>query len=91
MDIAVKKLELLDWVMHLSDNAMFEKLLALKEESEEIAYYGNESDDEIVGYTVLGEPLNIEQYKAKADKGAKDIEEGRYMTDEELLDDMKSW
>jgi len=31
MDIAVTKLELLDWVMHLSNKATFEKLLALKQ------------------------------------------------------------
>ena len=83
MDIAVTKLELLDWVMHLRSEDMFKKLLALKAEASEY--------DEIVGYTVLGEPLNIEQYKAKADKGLKDIEEGRYMTDDELFNDMKSW
>lgn len=81
MDIAAKKLELLDWIMHLRDNAMFEKLLALKAESEE----------KIVAYTVKGEPLTLEQYKAKIDKGMRDIEEGRYMTHEELLKDMETW
>jgi len=83
MDIAVTKLELLDWVMHLSNKATFEKLLALKAE----ALY----NDEIVGYTVLGEPLNSDEYKAKADKGLKQIQEGNYMTDDELFNDMKSW
>jgi len=84
MDIAVTKLELLDWVMHLRDEDMFKKLLALKAAT-------RENKEEIVGYTVLGEPLNTEQYKARADKGLKDIEEGRYMTDDELFNDMKSW
>ncbi|AWH84080.1 hypothetical protein HYN59_02675 [Flavobacterium album] len=81
MDIAAKKLELLDWVMHLRDNAMFEKLLALKAET----------DQEIVAYTVSGEPLTLEQYKAKIDKGMRDIQEGRYMTHEELLKEMETW
>lgn len=81
MDIAVKKLELLDWVMHLNDDAMFEKLLALKQEDE----------NKIVAFTASGEPLTLEQYKAKADKGMRDIEEGRYMTHEELLKEIETW
>lgn len=79
---AAKRLEVLDWVMHLNDETLFNKVLAIKE---------NFFENDIVAYTVLGEPLNIEQYKAKADKGIKDIEEGRYMTDDELFEDMKSW
>ncbi|KGO91435.1 hypothetical protein [Flavobacterium subsaxonicum] len=81
MDIAVTKLEILDWIMHLRDQAKVEKVLALKAEME----------NEIVAYNAVGEPLNINEYKAKADKGLKDIEEGRYMTDDELFNDMKSW
>ena len=81
MDIAVTKLELLDWVMHLKDEAKVVKLLAFKADLERDA----------VAYTALGEPLNIDQYKAKADKGLTDIKEGRYMTDDELFNDMKSW
>jgi len=59
MDIAVKKLELLDWIMHLEDTAVFKKLLEMKEYTH---------DNNIVGYTVLGEPLNIEQYNAKIER-----------------------
>jgi len=80
MDIAVTKLELLDWVLHLSNKATFEKLLALKAET---------TDDEvIVAYSSLGEPLNVNEYKAKADKGLEDIREGNFMTDNELSDEM---
>lgn len=83
MDIAVTKLELLDWVMHLSNESTFEKLLALKAEISE--------EEDIVAYSALGEPLDVNKYKAKADKGLNDIKEGNFMTDDELRDEMKSW
>lgn len=63
MDIAVKKLELLDWIMHLENTAVFKKLLDMKESTKEYTH-----DNNIVGYTVLGEPLNIEQYNAKIER-----------------------
>jgi len=84
MDIAVTKLELLDWVMHLSNKATFEKLLALKAEL-------SDTENEIVGYTALGEPLNINQYKAHVKEGLKDIEEGRITSHDDFLDEVKSW
>lgn len=81
MDIAVTKLKLIDWLMHLSDEAKLEKLLTVKAEM----------DDEVVAYNAVGEPMNINEYKAKLDKGMKDIEEGRYMSDDDLANEMKSW
>jgi len=80
---ATKKLEVLDWVLHLNDEAVFNKLLAIKNSS----YDANE----IVGYTVLGEPLNIKQYRAKVNQGLKDIEEGRVTSHKDFLDEIKSW
>jgi len=80
---ATKKLEVLDWVLHLNDEAVFNKLLAIKNSP----YDANK----IVGYTVLGEPLNIEQYRAKVNQGLKDIEEGRVTSHEDLLNEMESW
>jgi predicted transcriptional regulator len=82
MNIAVEKLRLLDLVMHLNDEAKVVKLIDI--------IVGMENKD-VVAYSALGEPLNIDQYKTKADKGLKDIEEGRFMTDDELFNDMKSW
>ena len=81
MDIAVKKLELIDWLMHLKDEAKLEKLLSFKEEME----------DGIVAYDAVGEPMNIDQYKAKIDRGVKDFEEGRYMSGDELAKEIKNW
>lgn len=80
---AAKRLEVLDWVLHLNDEAVLDKLIALKENP----YNANE----IVGYTVLGEPLNIEQYRAHVEKGLNDIREGRTTSHEDFLNEIKSW
>lgn len=80
---AAKKLEVLDWVMHLTDEAVFNKLLAIKDDAP--------NENEIVAYTVLGDPLNIEQYRAHAEEGLKDIREGRVTSHKDFLDEIKSW
>jgi hypothetical protein len=84
MDIAVTKLEILDWVMHLSNGPVLEKLIALKAETS-----GN--DDIIVGYTVLGEPLNSDAYMAHVNEGLQDIKNGRVTSHDDFLDEVKSW
>ena len=81
MDIAVTKLELLDWVMHLKDEAKVVKLLAFKADLERDA----------VAYTAFGEPLNVNQYKAHIKEGLKDIEDGRVTSHDDFLDEVKSW
>jgi hypothetical protein len=73
MDIASKKLELMDCVLRL-DEAGLTALINLK----------NEIDGNIVAHDGNGNPLTLEQYRAKADRGLKDCEEGRFMTDDEL-------
>ncbi|WP_116790478.1 hypothetical protein [Flavobacterium psychrotrophum] len=80
---AAKKLEVLDWVMHLNDEAVFNKLLAIKDNA-----YDN---DDVVAYSTVGEPLNIEQYKAHAEEGLKDIEAGRVTSHKDFLDEIKGW
>jgi predicted transcriptional regulator len=80
-----ERLEMLDWLIHLKDTAIIEKLRELKAGTKPYP------QDETVGYTVLGEPLTREQYYTKLERGEKDIDEGRYMTDRELQNDMKNW
>ena len=82
MDIAVTKLKLLDLVMHLNDEAKVAKLIDI--------IVGMENND-VVAYTALGEPLNIDQYKAHVKEGLKDIEEGRVTSHDDLLEEIKSW
>ncbi|MEL1245580.1 hypothetical protein AAEO56_14995 [Flavobacterium sp. DGU11] len=80
MDIAAKKLELLDWIMHLRDNAMFEKLLALKAESE----------DGTAAYSSVAEPLDANAYRAHVNEGLKGAREGRTTSHDDFLDEVKS-
>ncbi len=82
MDIAVKKLELLDWIMHLEDTAMFRKLLAMKEETEQ---------EDIVAYSSVGEPLDANAYRTHVEEGLKDAKEGRVTSHDDFLNEVKSW
>lgn len=82
MDIALKKLELLDWIMHLEDTAMFKRLIAMKEETEE---------DHIVAYSSAGEPLDSNAYGLHVEEGLKDAKEGRVTPHEDFLNEAKSW
>ena len=81
MDIAVTKLELIDWLMHLKDKAKLEKLLALKAELE----------NGIVAYSTVGEPMDINQYKAHVNEGLEDMKQGRTTSHDDFLDEVKSW
>lgn len=80
-----ERLEFLDWILHLKDSDAIEKLRVIKAGAKPYP------QDEIVGYTVLGEPLTREQYYAKLERGEKDIDEGRYTTQEDLRKEMDSW
>jgi hypothetical protein len=81
MDVAVKKLELIDWLMHLKDEAKLERLLNIKAEM----------DEGIVAYNAVGEPMDINQYKTKIDKGVQDWKEGRFMSGDDLAKEVKNW
>jgi len=82
---AAKKLELLDWVLNLQNDSMLQKLWALKDEA------NTYPQDEIVGYTALGEPMNIAMYRARLEQGKKDYEEGRYTSHEDFLKEIDNW
>lgn len=47
--------------------------------------------NKIVAYDATGQPLTLEEYKAKIERGVEDLKNGRYMTAEELAIDMQSW
>ena len=81
MDIAVTKLEILDWIMHLRDQAKVEKVLALKAELE----------DEAIAYNAVGEPLNINEYRAHVNKGFEDMKNGRVTSHDDFLDEVSEW
>lgn len=66
MDNAALKLELLDWLIHLNDESKIRAIESIK----------NQSND-VVAYTVFGEPLTEAQYQKEIDKGVADVQAGR--------------
>ena len=45
----------------------------------------------IVAYDVSGKPLTLKQYNEEIDKGIDDFENGRFISHEALLEEIKSW
>jgi predicted transcriptional regulator len=45
----------------------------------------------VVAYDVLGKPLTLKQYNEEIDKGIDDFENGRTISHEDLLKEIKSW
>jgi predicted transcriptional regulator len=51
----------------------------------------NKVSEPIVAYDVLGKPLTLKQYNDEIDKGIDDFENGRTISHEDLLKEIKSW
>ncbi len=47
--------------------------------------------NQIVGYTIDGRPLNINDYNNEIEKGLDDIKNNRIISHQDLLIEMKSW
>ena len=45
----------------------------------------------IVAYDVLGKPLTLKQYNDEINKGIADFENGRTISHEDLLKEIKNW
>ncbi len=45
----------------------------------------------IIAYDVLGKPLTLKQYNEEIDKGIEDINNGRFISQEDLEKKIKSW
>lgn len=45
----------------------------------------------IVAYDILGKPLTLKQYNLEIDKGIDDFKNGRTITHEDVLKEIKSW
>jgi len=46
---------------------------------------------EIVAHTTSGKPLTRDEYIKEIKEAEQDIENGNYITSEQLLEDIKSW
>jgi hypothetical protein len=73
MDLAVKKVELIEWLVQLQDENMLKRIELLKKGSVE-AHYNSRM------------PKNDIELKKKLEQSEKDIEEGRIYSQQEVED-----
>ncbi|MDP2162590.1 MAG: hypothetical protein Q8K02_19065 [Flavobacterium sp.] len=81
MDLAAKKTELLDWLLHLKDESKLKKLIAFK----------SIIDDEVVAHTVSGYPIDKQEYINMVNEADERISSGKYTTMEDLEKEIESW
>lgn len=74
MDISAKKLELLDWLLHIEDESILKKVLAFRENLQ----------NNIVAHGVKGYPINKEEYINLVKEADARIGSGKYTTMEDL-------
>ncbi|OYX85413.1 MAG: hypothetical protein B7Y83_04765 [Flavobacteriales bacterium 32-34-25] len=81
MDIDAKKIELLDWLLHINDESKLKKIMALK-----IVL-----DKEIVAHTISGYPVDKEEYINMVKEADERITSGNYTTLEDLEKEIENW
>lgn len=74
MDLAARKMELVDWLLHINDESKLKKILALK----------SVLDKEVVAHTVSGYPVDKEEYINRIEEADERISSGKYTTIEDL-------
>jgi hypothetical protein len=81
MDIAAKKIELMDWLLHINDESKLKKIIALK----------SVLDKEVVVHTISGYPIDKEEYINMVKKADERILSGEYTTIEDLEKEIEKW
>ena len=85
-------------LLHLRIEQADEKLLAVLAEVTETLFRSYQPEvskglldrDEVIGFST-GEPVTIEQLRAKIDRAENQIDHGDYMTPEELEKEAEQW
>lgn len=81
MDIAAKKLELLDWLLHIKDESKLKKIIALK----------SVLDSEVVAHTISGYPVDKAEYINMVKEADERISSGKFTTIEDLEKEIENW
>ncbi|WP_310554393.1 hypothetical protein [Flavobacterium sp.] len=81
MNIAAKKIELMDWLLHINDESKLKKVLAFK----------TILDAEIVAYDVKGNPISKDEYINMVHKADKRISSGEYKSIDDLEKEIENW
>lgn len=81
MDIAARKMELVDWLLHIDDESKLKKIFALK----------TVLDKEVVAHTISGYPIDKEEYINMIKEADERISSGKYTTIEDLEKEIENW
>ncbi len=81
MDIAARKIELVDWLLHINDESKLKKISALK----------SVLDQEVVSHTISGYPVDKEEYINMVKEADERISSGKYTTIEALEKEIENW
>ncbi|MFV5684463.1 hypothetical protein ACM55I_03365 [Flavobacterium sp. GB2R13] len=81
MDIAAKKVELMDWLLHITDESKLKKIIALKLVLEK----------EAVAHTISGYSVDKEEYINMVKESDERISSGNYTTIEDLEREIENW
>ncbi|MGC4128093.1 MAG: hypothetical protein QM564_00735 [Bergeyella sp.] len=83
MDLATRKYQFIEkFINSINDDRieLFESLLALQSD-----------ENDLVAFSVSGEPLTKEEYTRQIKDAEKDIAEGRFKTVSDLEKEVKNW
>ena len=81
MDLAAKKIELMDWLLHITDESKIKKIIALKSVLEK----------EAVAHTISVYPVYKEEYVNMVKEADERISSGNYTTIEDLEREIEKW
>jgi hypothetical protein len=81
MDIAAKKIELMEWLLHINDESKLKKIIALK----------SVLDKEVVAHTISGYPIDKEEYITMVKEADERISSGEYTRIEDLEKEIENW
>ncbi|MGO4905973.1 hypothetical protein [Flavobacterium sp. W20_MBD1_R3] len=79
--LAAKKIELMDWLLHINDESKLKKIIAPKAVL----------DQEVVAHTISGYPVDKEEYVTMVKEADERISSGKYTTNEDLEKEIERW
>jgi hypothetical protein len=79
MNIAVRKVEIIEWQAQLKDEQLIDKVEKLKKQSIKMAYESRLK------------PLSAKAYKAMLEQAENDYQEGRVVSQESLEKESEAW
>ena len=83
MDVQATKLELIKHLLLVEKESVLEELNKI--------LLSNTNKEGIVGYTTDGQPLTLEGYQQKLQRGISDIKSGDFSFDEDFAREIESW